>query len=123
MSSIYSSWNVSNCPSSHDQRCEVTNIHDNSSSQYHIYVYDSPDLTSCTFFNQLIIFNVSEEQNNTDYTCIESNDEDGTQPIFPQDNTTSKLSEYYKYIASVVLLITSYSYIVLGKPQSLYIHV
>ena len=94
VSSIYSSWNVSNCQSSHDQQCEVMNIHDNSSSQYHIYAYDSPDLTSCIFFNQLIIFNVSEEQNNTDYTCIESNDKDGTQPVFPQDNTTSKLSKY-----------------------------
>ena len=96
--SIYSSWNVSNCPSSHDQQCEVTNIHDNSSSQYHIYVYDLPDLTSCIFFNQLIIFNVSEEQNNTDYTCIESIDKNGIQPIFPQDNTTSRLSKYYKLL-------------------------
>ena len=88
---------MSSCQSSHDQQCEIINIHDNSSSQYHIYVYDSPDLTRCILFNQLIILNVSEEQNNTDYTCIESIDEDGTQPIFPQDNTTSKLSKYYKY--------------------------
>jgi len=93
-SSFYSSWNVSSFNAS-SQQSEVKNIHDNfTNPNYLVTTYPivmSP--TNCEFANQLTILSVSLELNGANFTCIESLDEDGKEPLLQQSVSTVRLSK------------------------------
>ena len=81
------------------QHSKALNIHNNSTDQYYLAVYQI-DFIKCIFINKLIIYNVSRELDGANLTCMESDYEHGMNPMFEQ---TTKMSESLIAIATGIV--------------------